>query len=174
MDKENLNILSNAESQPVIRSTFLTVLCILTFMASLWNLISYTSEYLNADVSSSFVNQNMDEVKRTIDDKLAEKDPEMANKINSDIDKVADPETNKKNALVMIISNLLTLAGAVMMFQLKKAGFWIYIVGTVIGIIGPLLVFGIANLFANFMAIIISIFGILFIVLYSRNLKQLR
>jgi uncharacterized membrane protein YjjP (DUF1212 family) len=59
------------------------------------------------------------------------------------------------------------------MFRLKKAGYWLYILGTAISIAGPLYIFG-GNLISMLSTVLIGIAGIVFVILYGLNLKYLR
>jgi uncharacterized MnhB-related membrane protein len=64
------------------------------------------------------------------------------------------------------------LIGAIMMWNLRKIGFWIYVLGTVIGIVAPLIIYS-GNLIGAISSIGIGFFGVLFVVLYAINKKQL-
>ncbi len=98
----------------------------------------------------------------------------MAEKVISGASAMLNPENIKKNALFSILANLLTLGGAFLMFQLKKIGFWVYLAGTGIAIVTPLVVYGPTNLMSIGMTAVIGFFGVLFAVLYSINLKYMR
>jgi 1,4-dihydroxy-2-naphthoate octaprenyltransferase len=158
------------------RSTFLTVLCILTFLGSGYSLVTNISNYLNANVSSSFVQQTLDDTQSKIEKDLDgdEKANDMANRMISDASKLASPENLKKSALFSILASVMTLGGALLMFMLRKPGFWLYVAGTLVSIIAPLVIYGTTNILGLGMTILISFFGILFVVLYALNLKQLR
>ena len=161
---------------PPQRSTFLTVLCILTFLASSYGLVTNISSYLNADVSSSFVQQSLDDTQSKLEEKLEgdEKGADITNKVMSDASRLATPENIKKSALFAILANVLTLSGAILMFMLRKPGFWMYVAGTLISIVAPLMIYGTGNILGLGLTILIGFFGILFVVLYALNLKQLR
>jgi hypothetical protein len=98
----------------------------------------------------------------------------MAEKVISGASAMLNPENIKKNALFSMLANVLTLGGAFLMFQLKKIGFWVYLAGTGIAIVTPLVVYGPANLMSIGMTAVIGFFGVLFAVLYSINLKYMR
>ena len=85
-----------------------------------------------------------------------------------------DPEKLKQNYLLGLISNLITLGGAIMMFRLRKIGFWMYIAGTMVLVATPLIIFGVSNLLGLGITFGFGVVGVLFIVLYSINLKQLQ
>jgi hypothetical protein len=82
---------------------------------------------------------------------------------------------------VNLICVILCIVGAVMMWQLKKAGFFIYIVGELVPLIASLILLGglssVAGPFGGAMAagaFIGALFPIAFIVMYALNLKHLK
>lgn len=157
------------------RPTLLTVLCILTFIASSWGIFSNISGYMNADVTSKVAASALDdareEISKEADSKSASK---MAERVISGASNMLDPENIKKNALFSLLANILTLVGAYLMFQMKKMGFWVYLLGTAIAIVAPLVVYGPTNLMSIGLTAVIGFFGILFAVLYSLNLKFMK
>jgi hypothetical protein len=171
------NIQSPASStQPAKppRPTFLTVLCILTFIGSAWGIISGISNYMNADVASSIVGEAMDEAKDKISEETTTSESKIAEKVFSGVSDLMDPAKMRKNALFQVAANVLTLLGGLLMFQLKKTGFWVYLVGTVCAILAPVIVYGASNLLSLGMTMVYGFFGVLFVVLYAINLKHLR
>lgn len=168
---------TTAAPQKPLRPTFLTVLCILTFIGSGWSIISNISGYLNADVSSSFVQETLDSTKKEVDQELKESDSkagaELADKMLSGVSEVMNPKNIKKNALYSLLASALTLIGAVLMFRLNKTGFWVYVAGTVVGVAAPMMIFGSSNLISLGILAFSGFIGILFVVLYSLNLKYM-
>jgi hypothetical protein len=157
------------------RPTFLTVLCILTFIASGWGIFTNISNYMNADVNAKVAETVLDSAKEKISKEADnEGTTKMAEQVFSGATKMLDPANIKKNALYSILANLLTLGGAFLMFQLKKPGFWVYLAGTAVAIITPFIVYGASNIMSIGMTAVIGFFGILFAVLYSLNLKYLK
>jgi hypothetical protein len=172
--------MENPQTSPTVpppapaRPTFLTVLCILTFIGSAWGIFSSVSSYMNANVTSSIIGQTMDEAKEKIKEESSGTDSQIAEKVVSGVSSLVDPANMKKNALFMIVSNVLTLLGGILMFQLKKVGFWVYVAGTVLAILAPVIVYGATNILSLGMSIVYGFFGIIFVVLYAVNLKHLR
>jgi len=157
------------------RPTLLTVLCILTFIASSWGVMNGIRTYMNANVASAIIDQAMGTARQQVqesakDDARAGK---IAEKIMDGASQLADPVKLKKNALFSILANLLTLGGAWLMFQMRKPGFWVYVAGVAVSVIGPLAVYGTGNLLGLGMTLWVGFFGILFAVLYSLNLKYM-
>ncbi len=172
---ENMQTPTSAPVPPKpTRPTFLTVLCILTFIGSAWGIISSISNYMNADVASSIVGEAMDEAKDKIQEEASGTESRIAEKVMSGVSSLMDPAKMRRNALFLIAANVLTLSGGFLMFQLKKAGFWVYILGTVLAILSPVVVYGATNILSLGMSVVLGFFGILFVVLYAVNLKHLR
>ena len=163
------------ESEPEKRPSFLTWLCILTFIGSGWAIISCIWSYTTAAKTSMMFSQSV-EMKK---DSVLQKDTVAINNhatfegnIKASFSKILKEDNIRKTAVGGFIAALLTLTGALFMWRLKKQGFYIYILGVVFGILVPFYIFGNdllavgATSFANF-------FGLLFIALYALNLKSM-
>ncbi|WP_198175330.1 hypothetical protein [Spirosoma telluris] len=68
----------------------------------------------------------------------------------SDAPMPSDPVQVKSLAVAQFIYSLLTLTGAVLMFQLRRIGFWIYVAGVVVGLILPVSLAGLGALNTSF------------------------
>lgn len=168
------DVLANYDQPARSRPTFLTVLCILTFIGSGWGLISASMQYLTANAQAAAMTTATQQASKEISKSGSSSEgAKIANEMINSMASVFTPETVKKSALAAIAAALLCLAGAVMMWQLKKTGFYLYVLGTLIGIVTPLLLFG-SNLLAMGMSIIIGFFGVLFVILYGVNLKHMK
>lgn len=73
--------------------------------------------------------------------------------------------------IILFISSLLTLIGAMYMYFIQIKGFYIYAVGTVIGIVGPGLTFG--GVMGLGMVFLFSVVGALMLRLYYKQFKKL-
>jgi hypothetical protein len=166
------------ESEPEKRPSFLTWLCILTFIGSGWAIISCIWSYTTAAKTSTMFSQNI-EMKRdstlqkdTAAVSIDQKHSTFEGNIKASFSKILKKENIRKTAIGGFIAALLTLTGALFMWHLKKKGFFIYITGVVFGILVPFYIFGNdliavgASSFANF-------FGLVFIALYALNLKSM-
>jgi hypothetical protein len=77
----------------------------------------------------------------------------------------------RKSSLVSLLSCLLTLGGAIMMWTLRRTGYYVYIAGIVISIGTPMLFFpGTVGMIGSGFAAFI---GLLFVGLYGMNLKDM-
>lgn len=167
------------ESEPEKRSSFLTWLCILTFIGSGWAIISSVWTYSMAG-KANIVFQDKVHEKRdstllndTTNIRRREKPSPLEGKIKASLSKIVNAENMRKAAIGAFIASLLTLAGAILMWNLRRQGFYIYILGVIFGILVPFYLYGNdliavgATSFANF-------FGLVFIALYALNLKSIR
>ena len=89
------------------------------------------------------------------------------------VSKMMTVENIQKSAMGAIIAAIFTLSGAILMWWLRRKGFYIYIAGILIGIIVPFYLYG-NNLMAIGVSSFSSFFGLVFIALYALNIKSLR
>lgn len=150
------------------RGAFLTVICILTFIGSSFGLLGSIFSYATADYNAAMASEAVSTMQTQMDDQntpsfFKEMLGSMAGKMN--------PGTIKKSALLKLISCLLTLFGAIMMFKQKKSGFYMYVAGTIIYVGAPIMVIsgfiGIAG------AMFAGLIGTAFIIMYAVNLKYM-
>ena len=140
------------------RPTFLTVLCILSYIgvgiAVITSLVAITA----GKAGSMFMNAAKDiEGMETSGMETASKGLKYASTVSG----------------VSLISALVVLVGVIMMWKLKKTGYYIYIVGEIAPVIASFLLIGMAGFFGGFMAMIGLIFPVLFIILYGLNVKHM-
>ena len=143
-DQQLLPVSKSKEKRP----TLLTVLCILTFIASGLNAFSNLMVFIFFDVSMKF---GAEMVK-------AFKLPGMELFLS------AKPEYFAVTAVI----NALAVAGALRMWQLRKHGFHIYTVSQILLILAPMYFFKLPG--PDFFSIII---GGIFVLLYGSNLKNM-
>jgi len=159
---------------PPARPVFLKVLCILTFIGSSYGIINSAITYFKADDISNIVTQ----VKTKMNDDIKRKNarnPDKViffNKIMNNASQISTPENLRKNAIGNSITYALCLLGAVLMWNLRRVGFYIYTLGTVISIILPFYLFG-NNFLTNISAGFLGFIGLLFVIFYAMNLKSM-
>lgn len=168
-------LLQEYEQRPVGRPTFLTVLCILTFIGSGWGVIGSAIQYASAGVQAQSLSITKDKMSKDI----AKKDPDdkgaqFAEKMISSVSGSFTEKNIKNVAIASILGSLLCLGGAFLMWGLKKTGFYLYVAGILIGIIAPFVIFGTGNLMAVISSVGAGFIGIVFIILYGVNLKHMR
>ncbi|MBR9859252.1 hypothetical protein GYB22_00575 [bacterium] len=156
------------------RPDFLTVICILTFIGSGWGLI-------NAGISlfSTNLGQAQEEVEAAFDEATEQMEYEedaqealdIIELIKGGVMTVLEEENARMLAAISFGSCFLTLLGAIFMFQLRKFGYYMYVIGIAILLFGPMILLG-GNL-GLVVGVINSFFGLIFVIMYSANLKHL-
>lgn len=164
------------------RPVFLTVLCILTWVWSgLFDVIGGAVGYLFKGVFSQDYEQ-----KKEIRDKMMEKSFERSSNGNEAAEKITREmvgnimestdqmvEHGQTLSLIALIGGVICIVGALLMFNLKKAGFFIYTIGILGYVIAPLVVLQ-GNIIAGVSGLIYGVIGIVFIILYGVNLKHMK
>lgn len=130
------------------RPVFLTVLCILSFIAAGFGIIGYLGAIALAGIASAAVS-NMST------DAMASYTGPSVGLIWAYI-------------IVGIITTLVTLFAVIKMWKLQKVGFYIYVACAVISLIMSIVYGGISS------AIVSIIISAVFIVLYGLNLKHMK
>ncbi len=155
------------------RPTFLTVLCILSFIGGAWGVIGGIINMAAGNDSAAVA-----EMSAEMDQAQAELGDDAASQIAGDMMNAAGDfavkaaENAKSIGIANIVLSLLSLAGVWMMWNLKKTGFYVYTVATICGLAVPLIFLGV-NLMSMLSVGIGGLFGVLFIILYGVNLKHM-
>ncbi|MFL5763483.1 MAG: hypothetical protein ACJ77K_06020 [Bacteroidia bacterium] len=152
---------NSGAAMPAKRPTFITVLCILSFVGIGFSLIGGIMNYFTYSALASgggmLGGMGGGEMGAAMNN--------MADALGMDYGKMAT------SALVTAVLNLPLLLGVLMMWKQKKTGFYIYAATELIQAICPLIIVG--GLAGGVSAIAMIIFGIAFIVMYGVNLKHM-
>jgi hypothetical protein len=170
--------LNEFEQERPSRPTLLTVLCILSFIGSSWTIVTDVYSYATANVTvQAFakvrVDQNDSDVKKdTAGSQDTHKRILFRNRMMGSLQKMMTPDNIRKSSLGSFIAALFTLAGALLMWWLRRPGFYLYIVGVLLALIVPFYLYG-NNLLAVGLSSVTTFFGLVFIALYALNIKNL-
>ncbi len=158
LDKEIIDT-----APPAQRPVFITVLCILTFSgAGLTIITSLFSIFTMGQLETSMNNMN-----------------EAFGDSDIGMDFGNSYRWMKLSYVLNLVGSLLCLAGALFMWKLKRLGFYIYIVGQLLPIIGSFMTMNSIKMgaFAS-LGIIATIIGMMFpiafIIMYGLNLKHMK
>ena len=175
-----------AEPEKISRPQFLQVLCILTFIGvgimlalSAWGIKK--TFLLTDQEKQTAIEQTVAQVLQTNPDA----DEDHVSYVLTESAKY-----EKMNWYVGVAGNILTLLGALMMWQMKKIGFWLYVAGELLPYVLPLAICGTASYTAamdagavwggmaakigSMVFAFVIIFDIAFLIMYSLNLKHLK
>jgi hypothetical protein len=164
------------DSIPPQRPVFLKVLCILTFIGSGYGIINGVITYFKANDISKFVTETKTEINNKISKKIITNDTasvSLANNVVNNMSVMATPDNLRKMAIGTVISSILCLMGAILMWNLRRIGYYIYTLGTLIIIILPFYLFG-SNFLSNISVGIQSFIGIIFVIFYAMNIKSMK
>ncbi len=139
------------------RPSFLTVLCILSFVGIGIGIISAVYSLITFSATTELINQYGSAME------------------NSPLGGMVDTLVKWGQTLytIEIVANLICLAGVLMMWKLKKNGYFIYIVGEIAPAIATFALMGGYGPLGTFMMVSGLIFPIVFIILYGLNLKHM-
>jgi hypothetical protein len=151
------------EIEPLSRPSFLTALCILTFIGSGWSLLSsvwtYTTAAKTANIFVEIKHSDNEKLKRdSVNLHPGKHEQAFETKMKSSLSQMLTKDNIRKKSIGSFVAALLTLSGAIFMWRLKRVGFYLY-----------------GN---NFLAVGLSafgsFFGLIFIALYALNYGSLR
>ena len=150
-----------------VRSQFLTLLCVLTFIGSSLSLFDAVMTLAQTDAAS-----DTPRIHRNYTPEQQKQLPKQYFEDRSAGEESAptDPDRIRRLSMAQFPYALLTLLGAVLMFRLRRLGFWVYTAGVAIGLVLPVALVGFGALNTSFGVF----FSILFAGLYWVNLTDMR
>ncbi len=156
------------------RPTFLTVLCILSFIGGAWGIIGGIMNMATGPATAAAMSEmttKMDEAKSQMGDDAASG---IAGNIMDAATDVASKAAASAKQIGMCNIGLavLSLLGVFMMWNLKKSGFYLYTLATIGGLAVPLIFLGV-NLISILSVGFGGLIGVVFIILYGLNLKSM-
>lgn len=167
--------MNDMEGQKKIRPWFLTVLCYLTIFWSSFMLVSALSSLSNLDQAVMMMSQSMDRAQSMFETTMGN-DPAAMDKLDELMGHIRSANTSsnmRDHYVFMVVVSLLTLVGANLMLRLKKNGFRLYVLGNIIGVVAPLLVFGGGNFLGFAYALSGALTGAIFILLYALKIRYM-
>lgn len=147
-----------------MRSQFLTLLCILTFLSCTWGIVDAVVSFSQTEAVSE---TTQIERKNKPDDTSPKQYYE--DRSSGNVPLPNDEEQVRSLAIASFFYSLITLVGAIFMFRLRRIGFWIYVTGVVCGFILPVALAGFEALNISFGVF----FSLLFVGLYWISLKEM-
>ena len=147
------------------RPVLLTVLCVLTFIGSITGIIVNTMGYVNADEEVANISSGKSKTQlRNLFSSNKEHAPEHISNLNV--------ENYQKYSIGCIAAYILCLVGTVLIFKLKRTGFYSFTLGAFFNLITHFLLFG-DNFGGMGISILASLLLFVFVILYGMNLKYM-
>lgn len=156
------------------RPTFLTVLCILTFVVSGYHFIqALIGIFINESVDTSGFNEVSEQMYESMENMDAQGREFMQQFIDAiQVTITAIFENAVTIGIFEMLASALGIFGAILMFKLNKKGYFLYILAKVVGVVVPLIIIGV-NILTLSIYGFIAVIGILFIVLYGLNTRYM-
>lgn len=148
-----------------LRPLFLTVLCAIVFIGSIVGIIFNTRSYINAETEVQNISSGKS--KTQLRHIFSGSDVSSAEPIRISNLNIAN---YKKFTIGCIVSYILCLVGTVLMYRLKRTGFYSFTLGTFFNLITHFLLFG-DNFGSMGISILAALSGFIFVILFSFNLK---
>lgn len=172
MTDQSVDVIDNQYFEK--RPTFLTVLCIMTFVVSGYNLLMSVIGLFGENALDS---NQMESGMAQLREAMNEADPNTRDFLVQVMDAMRDMvQTGMEYATTLgigeIISAGLSLLGAILMFNLRKSGYYTYIAAKIIGVAVPFAIFGF-NLLTTILYGFAALISVVFIILYGINRKAL-
>lgn len=164
MDNQNILFETQQPAQAPKRPTFLTVLCILTFIGSALAIISAIYGYFTISSSAAMFNTTMGSAEG-----LGQTG--MMSELQETMQKAV--ENALPNLIIGVVCALLCLFGALQMWKQLKMGFYIYCVGEIIPPIAGFIL-GAGGMVGSVGAIFGVIIAAVWVILYAVNLKHMK
>ncbi len=157
------------------RPSLLTVLCVLSFIGSVWTIATAGYIYYTADRTAGLISGT--EQPKSATDSMAIaagrlKKSAFGKKFYTNIVSKFDSRAIRFSAAGNMLSGIITLLGAWLMWKGRKAGYYIYIAGTGVLLLAPFIVYG-PTLLAGGIAVSGAFIGLVFIALYTLNYRWL-
>ncbi len=171
--EENLILETNPVETPK-RSQLLKVLCILSFimcgiglLSGVWNIYQSTPEAMQANIEN-----------------LRNINPEMADQMENHMIEMMENPVGKILPYLGLLYTLISFLGVMLMWNLKRNGFYIYAIAEILPY-SNFIILGKNSLkmmgppgannttFAMVTLVIMVLIDVVFVVLYSRNLKAM-
>ena len=149
-----------------MRSQYLTLLCILTFLSCAIGLVDAVVSYFQTSAVSE-TPYVADQWKKAGTDTEPKK--YFEDRSSGDVPLPANEEQVRSLAIAQFAYSILTLIGAVLMFRLRRIGFWVYVAGIVVGFVLTVSMGGFGALNTSFGVF----FSLIFAGLYWVNIKEM-
>jgi len=163
MPEETTSTKGNSSLRPL----FLTILCVITFIGSIIGIIVNVRGYVNA--SSEVENITSGRAKTQLKNLF-----NPGSTSTDELVRIGDlnVENYEKFSIGCIASYILCLVGTVLIFKLKRTGFYSFTLGTFFNLLTHFLLFG--DKFGSMgISIVAAIGGLVFVIFYGLNLKYM-
>lgn len=153
------------------RPKLLIFLCMLTFISSVSGLITQSERLWSPGVVADQTREIFEQVQENMEAQSNNENAAFIESLFASLNETTNADTIQLSAIIMLIYESLTLYAAYLMWTLQKRGFYFYLGGLAVVIIGPLLLMG---GWLGFMTMVGGgFFSTIFAFLYRSQLKHM-
>ena len=154
------------------RPTFLLVLCILTFIGSGWGTLSNLFSVFTAGLTdSSMQMEHYSSMLNSMDQGAGS--AVLSDILNSTMASLQATFVHAREiAVVSLVLSVISLLGAILMFQLRRLGFYLYTAAQILALF-VLPYFAGFSMYVGMVMFFSGLISLLFIILYAVNLKYM-
>ncbi|MES2431199.1 MAG: hypothetical protein V4556_09685 [Bacteroidota bacterium] len=163
--------LQNEEQIHTHRPLFLSLLCILAFLASVIGIIQNANGYFKADEAVNNIQSGNSKTQLKNLFSMFSSSHEATQNTPVSIHNL-NIENYQKFSLGGVLASILCVIGTILMWKLQKNGFYAFALGTFFNIITHFLLFG-DNISAMGLSIIAALGGLIFVILFGLQLKNM-
>lgn len=157
---------------PKKRPTFLTVICILSFIMGIYTVGTNAMQFFTFEKNYPAQMEKLEQTMSTLEEAGIDSGFSY-NQVENGMIILEKTSQNFPTIIgISLLLTLLSLLGAFMMFKLKKNGFYIYTFANLFALLVPLALIDFSA--TMFMTAISGIFTIAFIIMYAVNLKHMK
>lgn len=149
------------------RPTFLTVLCIIGFVWAGLAILGGTFSYIGMKMMASGAIEEM--IEASGDANAIEQFEQAQAKLD---EAGLDAGTMALNSMITVVLAIVALVGVIMMWKLKRTGFFIFSAAQIVGVLSPVLFGG--NMDFSVSGVVFHLLTLLLIGLFAMNLKHMR
>jgi len=159
-------------NETINRPSFLSFLCYLTFISSVFGLWTHSERLWNPGIMADETRERFETVREKLDQQAGNADAKTMDSMFESIIEQTTPETIKLGAIIMLIFESISLYAAYLMWNLQKKGFYLYLGGIAVAFLAPLLIIG--GWFGFITSIADILLSIFMLILYAFNLKHMQ
>lgn len=158
-------------SDSINRPTFLTILCLLTFMSSVSGLWTQSERLWNPGITADKTRETFEAVREGLERQGPTAEAKTMDQMFEAVIEQTTADSIKTGAIIMLIFESLSLYAAYLMWNLQRKGFYLYLAGVGVAFAAPLLLIG------GWLGVITAMAGIFLsvfmLIMYAFNLKHM-
>ena len=168
------NELTDFDYSVAERPVFLKVLCILTFIYSTFTILTNFVNVVNPEKAASIISNSQTKIRDSLKNNrrnIKDSNANFSKKVMVTLSGFSADKI-RKSAIGNIVTSLLCILGALLMWKLRRVGYYIYMAGIIVSVAVPVYLFG-NNIIGTFMIASAAFFGLIFIIFYGMNFKSM-